>query len=116
MRFKRNNSFGDIVPGGNEPGTTKTKLFSLHAVYYDSLSNSLLIANFDGNHMVRWLLGANNYTLAAGSNTGAFVDNIDIVVCRELWACPDPGPGLHFLFFSGPGPAPKIFCRTQVHL
>jgi hypothetical protein len=33
MRYKCNNSFGDIVAGGNEQVTTKTKLFSLHAVY-----------------------------------------------------------------------------------
>lgn len=70
MRYLLNNSTRTIVAGGNGQGITSTKLSSPHAVFHDSSSNSLLIANFGGNNIVRWVLGASYWTLVVGSKRG----------------------------------------------
>lgn len=71
MRFFPNNVTGTLVAGGNGNGINQTQLSLPHAVYFDSLSNSLLIANAGAHNIVRWVLGSNNWTLVAGSNDGS---------------------------------------------
>jgi len=39
-------------------------------IYFDSPSNSLIIANRYGHNIVRWTLGDSNWTLIAGSTNG----------------------------------------------
>ncbi|CAF5092484.1 unnamed protein product, partial [Rotaria sp. Silwood1] len=39
--------------------------------YFDSSSNSLLIANYGANIVVRWVLGASSWTIIAGSSSEA---------------------------------------------
>jgi sugar lactone lactonase YvrE len=70
MRYLLNNSSRTVVAGGNGQGITTTQLYYPHAFVYDSLSKSLLIANYGANNIVRWILGANSWTLVAGSNAG----------------------------------------------
>jgi len=59
-----------LVAGGNGNGLATNYLSSPFAVYFDSLSNSLLIANQGANNIVRWTLGATNWNLVAGSTDG----------------------------------------------
>lgn len=63
-------STGRIVAGGNGPGTNSTQLFNPYGLVYDSTSRSFIIANYDTNTLVRWPLGADHWTLIAGSPTG----------------------------------------------
>lgn len=71
MRCSLDNSSCTIAAGGNGQGTTRTKLSSPHAIFYHSPSNSLLIANYGGHNIVRWTLGAKNWTLVVGSSSAA---------------------------------------------
>jgi DNA-binding beta-propeller fold protein YncE len=45
-------------------------LYNPSIVYFDSPSNSLIIANRYGHNIVRWTLGDNKWTLIAGSTNG----------------------------------------------
>ena len=65
-----NASSGTVVAGGNGPGTSDTRLFSPRGVHYCPLSNSLVIANSNAHNIVRWVLGASNWTLMVGSSSG----------------------------------------------
>lgn len=71
MRCSLNRSACTVAAGGNGQGTTRTKLSSPHAIFYHSASNSLLIANYGGHNIVRWTLGAKNWTLVVGSSSAA---------------------------------------------
>lgn len=70
LRCLLKNSSCSVAAGGNGQGTTKTKLSSPHAIFYHSSSNSLIIANYGGNNIVRWILGATNWILVAGNENG----------------------------------------------
>lgn len=39
-------------------------------LHFDASSNSLYIANYIANNVVRWVLGASTWTLVAGSSNG----------------------------------------------
>ncbi|CAF4393830.1 unnamed protein product, partial [Adineta steineri] len=56
--------------GGNGAGTGNTQLYYPYGFAFDSSSNSLLIANYQTHNIVRWVLGASNWTLVIGSPTG----------------------------------------------
>ncbi len=56
-----------LVAGCNGPETGTTQLLILIGLYFDSLSNSLLVANNGSHNIVRWALGANSWTLVDGS-------------------------------------------------
>jgi len=47
-------------------------LSSPFAVYFDSLTNSLLIDNMQSHNIVRWKLGENHWTIVAGSINGSY--------------------------------------------
>jgi sugar lactone lactonase YvrE len=70
MKYLFNASSGSVVAGGNGQGTSTTQLYLPVSVYFDSSSNSLFIANFGANNVVRWVLGASSWTLVAGSASG----------------------------------------------
>ncbi|CAF1467825.1 unnamed protein product [Adineta steineri] len=61
---------GSIVAGGLGSGINNTQLSSPFGIYFDSLSNSLIIANGNANNIVRWTLGASSWTLLAGNANG----------------------------------------------
>ncbi|CAF1367824.1 unnamed protein product [Adineta ricciae] len=70
VAYPSGSSNGTVVAGGNIQGKTPTQLFFPTGIYFDSLTDSLLIANWGGNNIVRWVLGASNWTLIVGSAIG----------------------------------------------
>lgn len=48
---------GRVVAGGNGTGAGSTQLFNPFGLVYDSISNSLLIPNYDVSTLVRWVVG-----------------------------------------------------------
>ena len=70
MRYLSGASSGVLVAGGNGGGTASTQLYNPRGLYFDSSTNSLLIANNYAHNIVRWVIGANTWTLVAGSSTG----------------------------------------------
>ena len=70
MRYRRNSTVGTLVAGGNGNGTGNTQLSSPRGLYYDSSTNSLVIANTAANNVVRWVIGASSWTLMAGNFNG----------------------------------------------
>jgi sugar lactone lactonase YvrE len=47
-------------------GTGPTQLYFPRAIYFDSSTASLVIANYGAQNIVRWVLGATSWTLVAG--------------------------------------------------
>ncbi|CAF4123188.1 unnamed protein product, partial [Rotaria sordida] len=70
MSYIVNASSGTVVAGGNGPGTSNTQLNYPIGIYLDLSSNSLFIVNYNSNNVVRWVLGANSWTIIAGSSSG----------------------------------------------
>jgi hypothetical protein len=70
LSFTSGASVGIIVAGDSTPGLNSTQLYYPTDVYFDSASNSLIIVNYFNNNVVRWTLGASNWTLVAGSING----------------------------------------------
>ena len=68
MYFRVGNRNGTIVAGNNTAGVTPTQLKFPHGVYFDSISNSTIIANSGGANILRWSIGASNWTLVAGGS------------------------------------------------
>lgn len=71
MSYISGSLIGTVVAGGNGQGTSNIQLFQPTAIYFDSLSNGLVIVNFNSHNIVRWVLGANSWTLVAGSINGS---------------------------------------------
>ncbi|CAF1085908.1 unnamed protein product [Rotaria sordida] len=71
MSYFVNASSGTVVAGGSGPGTNNSQLNYPIGIYLDLPSNSLFIANYNSNNVVRWILGASSWTLIAGSRSGA---------------------------------------------
>jgi sugar lactone lactonase YvrE len=71
MSYTSGASMGTVVAGGNGSGTSDTELYNPVGIYLDSFTNSLLIANFGANNIVRWVLGASSWTLVTGNITGS---------------------------------------------
>ncbi|CAF1494321.1 unnamed protein product, partial [Adineta steineri] len=70
MRYFSNSTSGTVVAGNNGAGLGTTQLYYPLGIYFDSSSNSLLIVNWVGHNVVRWVLGTNSWTLVVGT-TGA---------------------------------------------
>ncbi|CAF1495050.1 unnamed protein product [Adineta steineri] len=70
MGYRPGNTTGFVVAGNNGAGGNYTQLNGPIAIYFDSLTNSVLIAIFNSHNIVRWTLGANNWTLVVGSING----------------------------------------------
>ena len=56
-----------MIAGGNGAGAGSTQLFNPYGLIYDSLSNSLLIPNYDIGTIVRWTVGDSQWTLMIGN-------------------------------------------------
>ncbi|CAF3519901.1 unnamed protein product [Rotaria sp. Silwood1] len=61
---------GTVVSGGNGAGFNNNQLNYPIDLYFESSSNSLMIANAGANIIVRWTIGASNWTLIAGNSNG----------------------------------------------
>ena len=70
MQYLAGASSGTMVAGGNGGGIGNTQLHTPHSVFFESSSNSLIIANSGAHNVVRWQLGASNWTLIGGSLQG----------------------------------------------
>jgi hypothetical protein len=70
MNYQQGKPCCTLVAGGNGPALNSSQLLSPWAVYFDSPSNSLLIANRGANNIVRGTLGASNGILFAGDING----------------------------------------------
>jgi DNA-binding beta-propeller fold protein YncE len=70
MSYASGASSGTVVAGGNGNGISPSQLSLPFGIYFDSFSNSLTIVNSDQNTVVRWVLGASNWTLLAGNING----------------------------------------------
>ncbi|CAF4200302.1 unnamed protein product, partial [Adineta steineri] len=79
MRYKNNSKSGDIIAGGNGFGYGSTQLGFPYAFHFDSFSNSLLIANGGSHNIVRWIIGASNWTIVTGSMNGASGNNATLL-------------------------------------
>ena len=71
MGYTLNSTVGTLIAGGNGAGFSNTQLNNPRGLYFDSTTNSLLIANPGANNVVRWVIGASNWTLVAGSINGS---------------------------------------------
>lgn len=63
-------SNGSVVAGGNGQGTANNQLNFPAGIYFDSKSNSLVIANRGANNIIRWPIGAAMWSLLAGDSSG----------------------------------------------
>jgi sugar lactone lactonase YvrE len=70
MRYLPNSTVGTMVAGTGTAGLARTQLNIPRGLIYDAMTNSLVIANSVANNIVRWVLGAQNWTLMAGSTNG----------------------------------------------
>ena len=70
MQYTKNASSGTVVAGGNGNGLQTNQLNRPYAVYFDSFSNYLYIANGVANNTVRWKIGSTSWALVAGSPNG----------------------------------------------
>ena len=65
--YKIDTKVSTIVAGDGTNGYGPTQLSSPRAVYFDSSSTSLIIANTGAHTIVRWVLGDSSWTLIAGT-------------------------------------------------
>ena len=62
---------GTLVFGGTGQGLSNTQLDNPVGLYFDSFTDSLVIANHFANNILRYVLGATNWTLVAGDVNGS---------------------------------------------
>ena len=79
MQYTKNASSGTVVAGGNGHGLQTNQLNRPYAVYFDSFSNYLYIANGGANNIVRWKIDSTNWTLVAGSLNGTGGDSLTLL-------------------------------------
>lgn len=70
LSYSPSTSAVNIVAGGNGAGTSSTRLKLPAGVAYDSSTNSIIIANYDANNVVRWQIGATSWSIVAGDTNG----------------------------------------------
>ena len=70
MYFVVGNANGTVIAGGNGKGLNGNQLSTPVDLQFDAPSNTILIANCDGNNTIRWALDGSNWTLIADSSTG----------------------------------------------
>ena len=70
MVYAKNATSGTVGLGGQGAGVNKTQLYNPLGIYLDYVSNSLLIANFAANNVVRWIRSEHEWILMAGDING----------------------------------------------
>lgn len=71
LQFTIGTLAGRIAVGGNGRGLNNTQLQYPRGIYFDSTTDSLLIANAEAHNVVRWTLNTNYWTLFAGKIDGS---------------------------------------------
>ena len=120
MQYLSGASSGTVVAGRNGAGTGSTHLFSPYSVVFSSSANSLTIVNNGARNVVRWIVGANNWTIVAGSASG-IGENTSILLYYPHNVAMDPYGNTYVfdcsnhrmqLFLSGQSNATTIARRT----
>ncbi|CAF1007472.1 unnamed protein product [Adineta ricciae] len=70
MRFQLNNSTGQIISVGNGIALNNTELVRPFGIHYDSVSDSLLIANTNAHNIIRWTIGSSYWAVTHGNLNG----------------------------------------------
>ena len=70
MAYPKNATSGTVAIGGQAAGVNRTQLSSPVGIYLDYVSNSLLIANYGVNNVVRWIRSEHEWILMAGDING----------------------------------------------
>ena len=70
MSYAYGASAGTIAAGGNGLGLNNNQLYFPFGLYFDSITNSLVISQLLGNNIIQWVLGANSSSLLAGDING----------------------------------------------
>lgn len=68
--YSPNKASLNLVAGGNGQGTNYTQLNNPVGIDFDSSTNSLIISNLGSHTVVRWTIGATNWTLITGNING----------------------------------------------
>jgi len=68
MSYRSGSMLGTTAAGTGVAGSNTTELSIPYDVYYDSPTNSLFISNMGMNTVVRWVVGASNWELVAGTH------------------------------------------------
>ena len=67
VRYLSGATAGTVVAGGLVAGTSNILLTTPTGLYLDIATNSLYISNYLASTIVRWVVGANAWTLVAGN-------------------------------------------------
>lgn len=70
MRYPSGSLTGTLIAGGNGFGIAPNQLAAPSGIYFNSSSNSCIIATYLGHSIVQWKVGDTNWTLIAGSANG----------------------------------------------
>ena len=70
MAYNKNATSGTMLLGSGSAGLTSITLYYPVGLYFDSFSNSLIIANYGAHNIVRYTSGSNAWTLIAGNING----------------------------------------------
>jgi len=70
MVYANNATNGIVAFGGQNAGLNRTQLYNPVGIYLDYISNSLLIANYGVNNVVRWIRSERQWILMAGNING----------------------------------------------
>ena len=70
MVYAKNATSGTVGLGGQNAGLNRTQLYNPMGIYLDYISNSLLIANYGANNVVRWIRSEREWILMAGDING----------------------------------------------
>jgi DNA-binding beta-propeller fold protein YncE len=71
MRYLTDQTSGTLILGGQGAGTNSTQLNIPVGIYFDAFTNSLFIANYGANNIVRWAFNTNTQTVVAGDPNGS---------------------------------------------
>lgn len=78
-----------LVFGFRGSGINNTQLSYPYGLHLDTISNSLIIANYYANNIVRYTFGTNTWTLIAG-NSGGLAGNTSVYLNNPFEATLDP--------------------------
>ena len=70
MLYAKNATYGTVGFGGQGLGVNRTQLSYPVGIYLDYVSNSLLIANYEADNVVRWIRSERLWILMAGDING----------------------------------------------
>ena len=79
MRYSSGASSGTVVAGGNGFGLNYTQLWRPSGLYFDSFTNSFIIANSNAQNIVRWVLGASSWSFLGGSTNAISGNNATLL-------------------------------------